>query len=393
MDSPAKKALRMLLFRRNCVECPSSTGSCPTCADGEQCQMVLQTCDACASYVCTKTSSSSTASATATAVAASKSNNAGAIAGGVVGGVVVILAVAMFLLWRFYYKPRKVLKDQMTADAEKEGNPSQTNRLSTETLTSLAPSNFARSSNIIPIAYIPGVTTRAPQQQQDVDRSSIATTNYRGSTAVISSAMMTAITARPNLVAISRSDDKNDAVPATIGTGSRAVYAKPRQTAHSITIGSKGTGLQSTFIEEDDEEEDEEGEDDSVVETVNKQPSSQATVVTAPKVVQVTSVSGPRMVAPKIVNLTKPRVTNPATTIDHRVSSASAASFKSATSGPKSAQDGSNNPFEDAVAGGSVKATGSSTSNELTPKGTNYFSGTLKDLDGRISPFDDHYKL
>ena len=161
--------------------------------------MVLQTCDTCATYTCIKSSSGSPPG-----VSSGSSSNAGAIAGGVVGGVAAVLIVGMFLVWKFYYKPRK---QQQSKENEKNAE----HRLSAETLTSLAPSALARSSNVIPIAYIPGVTTRAAIQdsteQARVDRSSIATTNYRGSTAVIGSAMMTAIQARPNLVDIKNGEE------------------------------------------------------------------------------------------------------------------------------------------------------------------------------------------
>lgn len=260
-----------LLQRRECVTCPDTVDPCPDCSDGEQCQMISPDCNNCARNVCIKLSSSSSSS-TSSASSQGKSN-VGAIAGGVVGGVVALLVVTLFLLWKFYYKPRKLQRDAIENEkAEKDGKFSLSrnqHRLSTETLTSLAPSAFARSSNIIPIAYIPGVTTRAVQNAysnnsegglnaSETDRSSIATTNYRGSTAVISSAMMTAIQARPNLVAINNknSDETTVEVATSVQPQKvqyvRATSTKPRQTAHSITIG-KGTpvGLQSQFIPEE----------------------------------------------------------------------------------------------------------------------------------------------
>lgn len=396
MDFPD---LRRFLYTRACVDCPEFNSTCPACDPDEQCQMVLQTCDACASYICAKTpsSGSSSSSPSGSAAAPQKSSNTGAIAGGVVAGLVVLIAAIMFLLWRFYYKPRKAARLQQALDAEKNGTGQF--RSSTETLTSLAPSNVVRNSNIIPIAYIPGVTTRGAPSSH-TDRSSIDTDSYRGSTAIISSAMMTAITARPNLVAISRSED--GATPtATAGTTASTTTTTTRPqyaNAHSITI--RGTGLQGTLIEE------EEDEDHAVLETANKQ-----------------ATSGSSSRVPRIINLTKPKPVT-AETIETRVSSASVISFQTATSGPLSS--GGPNPFQEKVAGDRLDLAGSSSQQQQQQQqqqqgtepaaeqrrsgdktqlldvdevggeheeGSNYFSGTLKDLDGRISPFDDHYKL
>lgn len=323
----------------------------------------------------------------------------------------VLIAVALLVLWKFYYKPRKDKLNAATPEnMEKQaGSPARNqNRMSTETLTSLAPSSFARSSNIIPIAYIPGVTTRAVQnnnynQGQNADRSSIATNNYRGSTAVISSAMMTAITARPNLVEINKSEDPQATVASSVQAQKvqfvRAMPAKTRQTAHSITIGKgSATSLQSQFIPEEILEESDNEEAFSTPTEPNSQIVNEARSVSA---------------QPKIINLTKSSAVSRSqidlttTGIDNRMSSASVGSFKSALSGLDKARlavpnqssphiqvivdSGSENPF--GATDGSVPVAGDKKSNVVVPSNGNYFSGTLEDLDGRISPFDDHYKL
>lgn len=206
----------MIFQKRECVKCSNTVPTCPKCADGEQCQMMLQTCDTCATYICSKISGSSSQSNSSSG---SSGTNSGAIAGGVVGGLVLLAALLLFGWWRWYYKPRaqkraseKTAGDEYTED---EKNHSENRSSALESVNSLSPSEFGRSSNVIPIAYIPGVTTRAINNGvsaqpygNDSDpniqsRASIAANNYRGSTAVISSAMMTAIQARPNLVDIS----------------------------------------------------------------------------------------------------------------------------------------------------------------------------------------------
>lgn len=317
--------------------------------------MVLQTCDTCATYTCIKSSSGSPPG-----VSSGSSSNAGAIAGGVIGGVAAVLIVGMFLVWKFYYKPRK---QQQSKENEKNAE----HRLSAETLTSLAPSALARSSNVIPIAYIPGVTTRAAIQdsteQARVDRSSIATTNYRGSTAVIGSAMMTAIQARPNLV-----DIKNGEEPAP--AAQKVQFARAtRQNVHSITIG-KSAGLQSQQIPEETsveklsglDEVDEEEDDEHV-------PSQVQIVSTQPKVINLTKVSSP-------VSVTTPTSAKSQSllkaSLDNRLSSTmSINTYHTATSGTGQNDQKSRNSNGDA----------------------SYLGGSLADLDGRVSPFDDHYKV
>lgn len=101
------------------------------------------------------------------------------------------------------------------------------------------------------------------------------------------------------------------------------------------------------------------------------------------------------------------------TSIDNRISSASATSFKSALSGldrdsqagssqkPRSISElqsevtdserKSSNPFTDGAVPNSVAGDKNSTTADHSQG--NFLSETLKDLDGRISPFDDHYKV
>lgn len=99
---------------------------------------------------------------------ASSGTNVGAIAGGVVGGV-VFTAVVMFFLWRFWIKKRRE-QQEMEAEweddeiAQQKGmqqfNAVRSDAASTRTRGSIANSILSRASNIIQIAYIPGVTNR-----------------------------------------------------------------------------------------------------------------------------------------------------------------------------------------------------------------------------------------
>lgn len=351
--------------------------------------MILQTCESCATYVCRKILSIPSSSQPSE----SKSNS-GAIAGGVVGGLAAVIIVAVLLLWRFYYKPRRERQAEFERLAvEKHGDlamPGNKNRMSTETLTSLAPSTFTRSSNIIPIAYIPGVTTRAvlnSSDQSTSDRSSIATTNYRGSTAVISSAMMTAIQARPNLVDIKAEESTGpQAAPAKAQEVqyARAFPAKKRQNAHSITIGK---GLQSSLIPE--EASDESDNEEPLVNLSGKK--EEPTLISVqPKIINLTNLSAPK---PASINTSK-------TDNEHGTTSSYSASFKTAKSSSdvhdstlsltgNDTKTESINPFDApessiAVAGDSETNTGATQKDGFLP---------LDDLNGRGSPFEDHFKV
>ena len=100
---------------------------------------------------------------------ASSGPNVGAIAGGVVGGIAFV-TIVVFLLWRFYIKKKRA---QQELEAEEwEGDdiaqqkatqsfqPMHQDAASTRTRGSLSNSIISRMSNVIHIAYIPGVTNR-----------------------------------------------------------------------------------------------------------------------------------------------------------------------------------------------------------------------------------------
>ncbi|KAF9638796.1 putative membrane anchor opy2 protein [Lasiodiplodia theobromae] len=161
-NRPAIEHTLRTIFRR-CVQCPDETPSCPTCNDGEYCSQLLSSCTQCASAVCVKMDGSPGTEKK------SGGTNVGAIAGGVVGGVAVLLIIT-FLVWKFYYKGKRRQYDEsdhwshMDVEQEKGQNDftmRRDARASTHTVASMASTVLTRASNIIQIAYIPGVTNRS----------------------------------------------------------------------------------------------------------------------------------------------------------------------------------------------------------------------------------------
>lgn len=160
----AETALRTL-FRR-CLQCPGTTPSCPTCKSDEICSLVPTTCTSCAYNTCIRNPSPPVTS---------RGPNIGAIAGGVVGGVAAV-AIMVFLVWRFWIKKRREQQERELEEEWEDDIAAQKNRdggamngfqamrtgdaVSTRTRGSLANSILSRASNIIQIAYIPGVTNR-----------------------------------------------------------------------------------------------------------------------------------------------------------------------------------------------------------------------------------------
>ena len=171
--------LVLALFPREsggrCVDCRSTSElTCPSCKDGESCQYTVPVddCSECSRAVCApdEISSPDEGSNDNDDGGDGGGPNVGAIAGGVIGGVVVI-AILTYLAWRFLIKPKRseeaARHSAYTAgatssdDAEKNGAPGLTRRGSTHTVHSIASTVLTRASNIIQIAYIPGVTNRA----------------------------------------------------------------------------------------------------------------------------------------------------------------------------------------------------------------------------------------
>lgn len=160
------------IFRR-CVNCDTSAPDCPKCAEDETCVVIGASCDECAKSTCKKIDDSS--SANNNGGGKDGSSVTGAIAGGVVGGVIVIVVIT-YLVWRFCIKKRREEYEesewrksgQLT---EKDGDDFATQRnvrASTHTVASIASSVLTRASNVIQIAYIPGVTNRSIESSPDL---------------------------------------------------------------------------------------------------------------------------------------------------------------------------------------------------------------------------------
>ncbi|KAI4727924.1 hypothetical protein E4T49_04281 [Aureobasidium sp. EXF-10728] len=149
------------LFKRNCVDCPGTTPSCPSCPGGKVCSLVPQSCDTCAYTTCVVSNDGSSHHS---------GPNVGAIAGGVIGGVFFVGLIVFAFYW-FVIRPRRVrLEEEWEEEDQAENRKSNFNmqrseRASVHTVHSVANSILSRASNFIPIAYIPGVMNRNGNQE------------------------------------------------------------------------------------------------------------------------------------------------------------------------------------------------------------------------------------
>lgn len=152
-----------------CVKCDATTElECPKCSDGQSCQFTVPLdCTQCAKSICTGDSASEKKSSSGPSI--------GGIVGGVVGGLFVV-AIATYLVWRFCIKPKRAQMAQTIYDqdpdpvqgSEKDAASRGTRPPSTHTVHSIASTVLTRASNIIQIAYIPGVTNRATPTSPNV---------------------------------------------------------------------------------------------------------------------------------------------------------------------------------------------------------------------------------
>ncbi|KAJ4356935.1 hypothetical protein N0V95_002949 [Ascochyta clinopodiicola] len=157
---------------KRCVQCETvgATLSCDgmNCSGGKICVQTPQSCDHCAKVTCEIDPTSP----------ASERNkpNVGAIAGGVIGGIAVI-AILVFIVWKYCLKgKRRPISEMEWQQEEMEQQEKAENdfasrrsaRASTHTVASMASSVLTRASNIIQIAYIPGVTNRSGPGSPDL---------------------------------------------------------------------------------------------------------------------------------------------------------------------------------------------------------------------------------
>jgi len=162
---------------KRCVVCPTDPPSCPVCKSDEICSQTVASCTSCASASCVPKFKSGITSTSTTSL--SKGPNVGAIVGGVIAGCIGISIIA-FLIWKFILKGRRhrIEPEQEYFDEEDDIAPEKlqepgsfmrmreavSSRASTHTVGSLASTVLTRASNIIQIAYIPGVTNRSTMQ-------------------------------------------------------------------------------------------------------------------------------------------------------------------------------------------------------------------------------------
>ncbi len=143
---------------------PNQQLVCPPCEAGvTQCKFIIPTsCDQCKHAACVPVE------ATSSNDSEGHSTNVGAIAGGVVGGLAA-LAIITYLVWRFFVRNRRQPAamepwddgQDESLEGEKTFAQRRDYRASTHTTHSIASTVLTRASNIIQIAYIPGVTNRA----------------------------------------------------------------------------------------------------------------------------------------------------------------------------------------------------------------------------------------
>lgn len=161
-------AIRSIFSRQSgCVECQDGSPSCPSCASNEQCQVIVPLdCTSCPQASCVASSTSTTSTSKSTSKVST-----GAIAGGVVGGVVLVAAVivAVYFVWKHKIKNKRgefgggAWDAETYSDSQREKDPHsrRQTQASSNGRNSIASTVLTRASNIIQIAYIPGVTNRA----------------------------------------------------------------------------------------------------------------------------------------------------------------------------------------------------------------------------------------
>ena len=112
--------------------------------------MTSPSCDQCATTKCI-------ASGNTDSTQQSRGSDTGAIAGGVVGGLAG-LAVILFLVYWFVIRKRR----HERAEQQEKSNQFAAARSERQSTQSIASTVLTRASNVIQIAYIPGVTNRSP---------------------------------------------------------------------------------------------------------------------------------------------------------------------------------------------------------------------------------------
>lgn len=147
------------LFRR-CVDCPTTLPTCPPCNSEESCTVTTRSCDQCPTISCQKNSELNNAGTATTS--SQPTNNVAAIAGGVTSGVAVISLIT-FLVWWFVVRKKRKAYAQSVVNGSDEKAARDTSRLSRRSMASIASTVLTRASNVIQIAYLPGITNQSHQ--------------------------------------------------------------------------------------------------------------------------------------------------------------------------------------------------------------------------------------
>ena len=165
------------LFKRCAICDDKNPPTCLSCPEGQVCSLVGRTCELCARTTCIggAAPSSTPSPDKSSSSSDNPSSAAGPIAGGVIGGIALIVLIT-FLVWRFCIKKRREEYDEnewrnVDAGMEKtddEFTMRRDARASTHTVGSIASTVLTRASNIIQIAYIPGVTNRSVESSPDL---------------------------------------------------------------------------------------------------------------------------------------------------------------------------------------------------------------------------------
>ena len=172
IDGTAEIDFRTPTLFRRCANCPPTPPPCPSCASDEVCSLISGGCNTCAVTQCTKIGAQPTSSASSGS--GSSGPNAGAIAGGVIGGIAVVCLMT-YLVYRFCIKKRRQAYSETdwpeSNTIEKTGDelaPQRDGRASMHSVRSIASTVLTRASNVIQIAYIPGVTNRSVESTPDL---------------------------------------------------------------------------------------------------------------------------------------------------------------------------------------------------------------------------------
>lgn len=119
--------------------------------------MTSRSCDTCGTMTCVKMST--VGGGNPDPQPESEGPNGGAIAGGVIGGIAFVGIVTFLVWWFFVRKKRKAYAQQQQ---EYEKRSTRQGVQSRKSVASIASTVLTRASNVIQIAYIPGVTNRSP---------------------------------------------------------------------------------------------------------------------------------------------------------------------------------------------------------------------------------------